>query len=226
MTSSHPRRRRLRYPVTITFLMVLAAVGLATGSAWQRLPHLVIHQAGFRPSDALAFDLGRLLGAAWFTTDPVSLAQALVLTALGVGWLERRAGSVWAATAFVGLHLASFLGVVALYLMPFTHGLVRDVRDVGASAGYFGALAVVVAMTPRWRWLAAFAALAAVGAWLGSVAAQGVLGRDVNAAAEHAVAWLLGGTVGWIAGVRQRARTQLAQATREPPAQAGTDRQS
>lgn len=193
-----------RYPATLALVVVLVAVGIATGSAWHAVPHVLIHDAGFRPSDGLALDVGRLLGAAWFTTDPWSLLQAVVLTGVGVGLLERRVGGAWAALAFLALHAASFLSVVLIYAVAPASGLVRDARDIGASAGYFGVLALVVAMMPRWRWLVpAFALLTLVG-WLDSASAHHVLGRDVNAGAEHLFTVLYGGTAGWIAGARSR----------------------
>lgn len=194
-----------RYPVTLVLMLVLAVVGIVTGSAWQAVPRYLIHDVGFRPSDGLALDLGRLLGAAWFTTDPWSLLQALVLTGVGVGLLERHVGSGWSALAFVGLHVVSFLTVALLYALPLSAGLVRNARDIGASAGYFGALAAVAAMTPRWRWLVpAFALLVLIG-WLDNATAHGVLGRDVNAGAEHLFTVLYGGSAGWIVGERRRA---------------------
>ncbi len=200
-----PRLRGLRrYPVTLTLLLVLVVVGLLTGSAWHAVPRYVIHDAGFRPTDGLSLDLLRLLGAAWFTTDPWSLLQALALTGLGVGLLERRAGSWWAALAFLGLHVLSFLTLALLYVLPPTAGLVRNARDVGASAGYFGALALALAMTPRWRWLVpAFAVVTAVG-WLAAATAHGVPGRDVNAGAEHLFTVVYGGALGWLLGARAR----------------------
>jgi len=197
-----------RHPVTLTFVLALLAVGLATGSAWHGAPRAVIHAAGFRPSDALALDLGRLLGAAWFTTGPWSLVQALALTALGVGLLERRFGSGWAALAFLGLHVLAFLSLALLYVLPGMGGLVRNARDVGASAGYFGALALALGMTPRWRWLVpAFAGALAL-RWLGTATTSGTPGRIVNAAAEHLFTVVYGGGVGWMFGIRAGNRTR------------------
>ena len=195
-----------RYPVTLTLLLVLVVVGLLTGSAWHAVPRYVIHDAGFRPTDGLSLDLRRLLSAPWFTIDPWSLLQALVLTGLGVGLLERRAGSWWAALAFLGLHVLSFLTMALFYVLLPTAGLIRNARDIGASAGYFGALAAVLAMTPRWRWLVPAFALVTLVIWLDTAAAHDVLGRDVNAGAEHLMTVLYGGTAGWLAGVRGRRR--------------------
>ena len=193
-----------RYPVTLVLLAVLLATGLATGSAWHTLPRMFIREAGFRPSDALTLDLGRLLGAAWFTTDPWCLVQALALTGLGVGLVERRLGSAWAAIAFLGLHALSFLSLALLYLVPATEGLVRNARDVGASAGYFGALALALAAMPRWRWLVPVLALVAAVSWLDTAAVQRVLGRDVNAGVEHLFTLVYGGLAGALLGARRR----------------------
>ncbi|MEJ2287601.1 MAG: hypothetical protein P8Y02_02965 [Deinococcales bacterium] len=200
-----------RYPVTLLLLAVLLGAGLATGSAWHTVPHGVIRDAGFRPSDALALDLGRLLSAAWFTTDPWSLLQALVLTGLGVGLVERRLGSAWAAAAFLGLHALSFLSLALLYVVPATAGLVRNARDIGASAGYFGTLALALAITPRWRWLVPAFAIVTAASWLDAAAAHHVLGRDVNAGAEHLFTVVYGGLAGGLLGARRRHR-----AGREP----------
>jgi len=197
-----------RYPVTLAFVLVLLVVGVATGSAWHSAPRAVIRAAGFRPSDALALDLGRLFSAAWFTTGPRSLVQALVLTALGVGLLERRLGSAWAALAFLGLHALAFLSLALLYVLPGAEGLVRNARDVGASAGYFGTLALALAMTPRWRWLVPAFAIAMALNWLGAAAARGVPGRTVNAGAEHLFTLVYGGGSGWLMGVRARRRAK------------------
>jgi hypothetical protein len=190
----------------VTFVLALLIVGLATGSAWHVAPRAVIHAAGFRPSDALALDLGRLFGAAWFTTGPWSLVQALALTALGVGLLERRFSSAWAALAFLGLHAVAFLSLALLYVLPGMGGLVRNARDVGASAGYFGTLALALGMTPRWRWLVpAFAAAMAL-RWIGAATANGAPGRIVNADAEHLFTVVYGGGTGWLLGIRARNR--------------------
>jgi len=205
--SSHTPSRVLglrRYPVTLTLLVVLVVVGMVTGSAWHTVPRYVIHDAGFRPTDGLTLDLWRLLSAAWFTTDPWSLLQALALTALGVGLLERRAGSWWAALAFLGLHMLSFLTLALLYVLPPTAGLVRNARDIGASAGYFGALALALAMTPRWRWLVPAFAVVTAASWLSAATAHGVAGRDINAGAEHLFTVVYGGTLGWLLGARAR----------------------
>jgi len=199
-----------RYPVTLLFVAGLLGVGLASGSAWGAPPHALIRAAGFRPSDALALDLGRLFSAAWFTTGPGSLVQALAFTALGVGLLERRFGSAWAALAFLGLHALAFLSLGLLYVLPGTGGLVRNARDVGASAGYFGTLALAFAMTPRWRWLVPAFAIAVALGWLGTAAANAVPARDVNAGAEHLFTVVYGGGVGWLLGVRARRRAEEA----------------
>ena len=212
MASADARRPPFlrRHLVTLTFVLALLAVGLATGSAWHDAPRALIHAAGFRPSDALALDLGRLFSAAWFTTGPWSLVQALALTALGVGLLERRYGSGWAALAFLGLHAVAFLSLSLLYVLPGMGGLVRNARDVGASAGYFGALALGLAATPRWRWLVpAFAAALAL-RWLATAAASGAPGRIVNADAEHLFTVVYGGALGWWLGIRARRRTEQA----------------
>jgi len=191
-----------RYPVTVLLVGILLGAGLATGSAWHAVPRIVIHDAGFRPSDALALELWRLLSAAWFTTDPWSLVQALALTGLGVGLVERRLGSAWAAGAFLGLHALSFLSLTLLYALPATRGLVRDARDIGASAGYFGTLALALAMTPRWRWLVPAFAIVTVVSWLDTAAAHHVLGRDVNAGAEHLFTLVYGGLAGLLVARR------------------------
>lgn len=210
MTSADaPRPTFLRHhPVTLTFVLALLIVGLATGSAWRGAPRAVIHAAGFRPSDALALDLGRLFGAAWFTTGPGSLVQALLLTALGVGLLERRLSSAWAALAFLGLHALAFLSLALLYVLPGMGGLVRNARDVGASAGYFGALALALGMTPRWRWLVPAFAVATALSWLGTATTNGAPGRIVNAAAEHLFTIVYGGGAGWLLGMSARDRAK------------------
>ena len=201
-----PNRWPRRYPVTLVLLGILLGVGLATGSAWHPVPHAVIADAGFRPSDGLALDLWRLLSAAWFTTDPWSLVQALALTGLGVALVERRLGSAWAAGAFLGLHALSFLSLTLLYALPGTSGLVRNARDIGASAGYFGTLALALAMTPRWRWLVPAFAIVTAASWLDSAAAHHVLGRDVNAGAEHLFTLAYGGVTGWLLAAHRTRR--------------------
>lgn len=196
----------LRYPVTLALLAALAAVAVATGSAWHALPAAVIREVGFQPTDVADLELGRLLSSLWFTAGPWSLAQALFMTGVFVGLLERRAGSGWAAVAFVGLHVLSFATLALLYALPPTHDLVRNARDVGASAGYFGVLAVVLAMRPRWRWLVGALLVVNVVLWLDSTSAHHVLGREVNAGAEHLGTLLYGGAAGWLAAERARRR--------------------
>lgn len=206
-----------RFPVTLAFLAILVGVAASTGSLWHRVPHVLIHDAGFRPSDAMALDVARLIGAAWFTTGPRSLLQALLLTTIGVGLLERRSGSVRAAVAFLGLHAVAFLSLGALYLLPATHGLVRDTRDIGASAGYFGVLALVAGGSRGWRWSVGVAVLVAGATWIAGAGSHGVLGRDVNAGAEHTIAILVGGGIGGYLGGRDRARRGPAERHRPAP---------
>jgi len=212
MASEDAQRPSLlrRYPVTLTFVLALLAVGLATGSAWHGAPRDVIRAAGFRPSDALALEMGRLFTAAWFTTGPWSLVQALALTAVGVGLLERRFGSAWAALAFLGLHAIAFLSLTLLYVLPGMGGLVRNARDVGASAGYFGALALGLGATPRWRWLVPSFAAALALQWLATVTSSDAPGRVVNASAEHLFTVVYGGGAGWLLGIRARGRAKQA----------------
>lgn len=199
----------LRYPVTGILVAALLCVAIVTGSAWHTVPHAVVRAAGFRPTDGLHLDLVRLFGAALFTDDPWGLAQALVLTGVGVALLERRAGSGWALAAFAGLHALAFATVTLLYAVPATAGLVRDTRDIGASAGYFGVLAVIAAGSPRWRWgLVAFTAVTA-SVWLVSASAPHALGRSVNAGAEHVATLVYGGVAGLLAQRRLRARRRL-----------------
>jgi len=196
----------LRYPTTILLLGALLGVALVTGSAWLDVPHGLIRAVGFRPTDLLHLDLLRLFGAALFTDGPWSLIQALALTGVGVALLERRAGSLTALLAFALLHALAFATVTLLYAVPATTGLVRNSRDIGASAGYFGVLAFSAAMAPRWRSaLVAFTALTAT-VWLVTTSAPHALPRSVNAGAEHVATLVYGGAAGWLAERFRRLR--------------------
>lgn len=169
--------RRFHYPTTATLLGVLVVAALVTETASGRLTSEWLERVGFAPRDLWELELGRLFTSALVTHGLRVLVGALLMTGLSVGLAERRAGALWAMGVFWGIHLATIVGM-AVVLTPLhatlqsrlTEGLVV-VRDVGPSAGYFGALGFGLSTTA---------------------------GRASRLAAGLVLLWLLLNLLGWV----------------------------
>jgi type III secretory pathway component EscS len=123
-------------------------------------------QLGFAARDFWEIRWGRLLTAALVTLGGGVFWQAMGMVMLAVGLAEYLTGSRRALATFWGVHVATLLaeGVI---VGPLLHWFIFDgnsllllARDVGPSAGYFGALGLAVAALPWprcWRGMVASA---------------------------------------------------------------------
>ncbi|MBF6600521.1 MAG: hypothetical protein IVW36_08430 [Dehalococcoidia bacterium] len=162
-------RAPFRVPFTLVTLAVLAFFAVQSRSAFGELPERAIERVGFAPYDLLAFDWGRIFNSALFTRGGVEFWAAVAMVLLAVGIAEWFAGTAFAALTFWGVHLLTLVVESVLVALPLKLAGVAigaqivELRDVGPSAGYVGALGVVCAMLPpRWRYLAAAAVLGAL----------------------------------------------------------------
>jgi len=204
--------RRFRYPTTATLLGVLVVAAFVTETASGRLTSEWLERVGFAPRDLWELELGRLFTSALVTHGPRVLVGALLMTGISVGLAERRAGALWAMGVFWGVHLATVVGM-AVVLTPLhvtlqsrvTEGLVV-VRDVGPSAGYFGALGFGLSTWPgrTFRLGAGLVVLWLVLNLLGLVHLGDPLPQKASADIAHLVAFPLGWLVGrrWNVSVR------------------------
>ncbi|MHB8685531.1 MAG: hypothetical protein ACYC9X_14540 [Dehalococcoidia bacterium] len=155
-----------RFPARVPFtLLMLAALGVRawrTDSGAADLPQRVLQRVGFAPRDLLSFSWRRLISSALFTHGRMEFWVAVVMVVAAVGILEWSGGTIVAAVTFWGVHVVTLLVeslFVALPLKLAGAGIgarLSDVRDVGPSAGYVGALGLLCALLPRpWRNVAA-----------------------------------------------------------------------
>jgi hypothetical protein len=202
--------RALRYPTTATLLAVLVVAAIVTETASGRLTSEWLERVGFAPRDLWELELGRLFTSALVTHGPRVLVGALLMTGISVGIAERRAGALWAMGVFWGIHLATVVGM-AVVLTPLhatlqsrvTEGLVV-VRDVGPSAGYFGALGfgLSASSSKMARLAAVLVLLWLVLNLLGLVHLGDALPQKASADLAHMVAFPLG----WLVGRRWLSR--------------------
>lgn len=181
----HATRISLRYPATAATCFALLVGGWLTGTTTgQAISRATLARLGYAPRDILALDLWRLLGSALVTHGGLEFWTALAATALFLGLAEKTAGTKVALAGFWGAHAIALVAETALIATLHVAGgsrlatLVYFARDVGPSAGYFGALGLGLAVAkPRW----ARAALFAVGAILLTLLAKTLLASPVDA---------------------------------------------
>lgn len=145
----------------------------------------------------------RVVTSVVMTWNPRGFAQALLVIAVGVGGVERRLGSGWAALLFWGLHLVTLLVLALLFSLPVGEMANRTAlfasRDVGSSAGYFGSLAVFLSLLGgRWHVLNALIFLGLGGTLLLSLlrpSAAAVLGANLAHVVTFGLGWALGSFV-------------------------------
>lgn len=150
-----------RFPFTLTMVIIVAAVGLATATHLDRLEPALMKRFGFAPLHLPKGELIRLVTSAFLTIGGWSFYRALAMLAVCLGLSEWRAGTWRTAVVFWGVHLATLVIVSLLLAFPLYQ---RDVlwrkllaaeHDVGPSAGYFGCLGFVCQKqsATRSRWM-------------------------------------------------------------------------
>ena len=144
-----------RLPFTLLTLAVLASVrALDAVRRTANCPRRAIEQVGFAPRDLLGFGWGRLFNSALFTHGELEFWAAVAMVLFAVGIAEWFTGTAFAAVTFWGVHLLTLIVESVFVALPLKlAGLaigaqILDLRDVGPSAGYVGALGVVCAMLP------------------------------------------------------------------------------
>jgi len=135
-----------RFPFTLIMLVLLILAAFLTDTHTGQLSAEWLDRVGFAPTDLLALDLERLFTSAIVTIGGSVFLRALAMIAFAVGLAEWRTSSRRAALTFWGIHLLTVLLVSLAISLPLhwagvtVGSLVALSRDVGPSAGYFGAL--------------------------------------------------------------------------------------
>jgi hypothetical protein len=145
-----------RYAFTLTTLIMLVAVGIATQSVFAHLSPQSTDAWGFASRDLVQGRVLRVVVSAFATTGGRAFWGAILAVIVVVGASERMAGTARAAATFWGVHLVSLiatslLAYAALELKPSLGDELIVIRTVGPSAGYAGSLGLVVSRMPR-RW--------------------------------------------------------------------------
>lgn len=188
-----------RFPFTLTMLGLLTLAAFLTSTHSGPLSTQWLDRVGFAPADLLALDVGRIFTSAVVTSGGVVFWEALAMVAFAVGLAEWRTSSRRAALTFWGVHLltlilASFTVSLPLHWSGVLMGsLVALSRDVGPSAGYFGALGLAVATLKKpWHWIVGAAIFAALTVAMLTISGQGGLGMELSADLAHMIAFPLG----------------------------------
>ena len=194
-----------RFPLTITFVLALLAVGAASGTLFSA--------AADKPwYDRVATGLPAFADGRWWTIatspffvdHPVVYLTLLPLVVGGIGWAEWRFGWLRTAAIVVSGHIVGVLGAAGILLLVSQSGWhwavdLTRAYDVGPSCGALAALVFAIATLPApWR----LRARIAVVLWTGiSVLYLGQL-HDL----EHAVAMVAALVAsGWLPAFRHPA---------------------
>ena len=188
-----------RFPFTLTMLVLLGLTAILTNTQVATISTKWLNRLGFAPVDLLALDLGRLFTSALVTSGGRVFWEALGMVAFAVGLSEWLTGSRRAALTFWGVHLStlvleSLFIALPLHWAGMTFGsLVALSRDVGPSAGYFGALGLVSAHLKH-PWNLISGGLIFIGLQLALLHVSGgnSLGMEVSADLAHLIAFPLG----------------------------------
>jgi len=188
-----------RFPFTLTMITLLGLTALWTNTHAAAISAEWLDRLGFAPLDLLALDLGRLLTSALVTSGGRIFWEALGMVAFAVGLSEWLTGSRRAALTFWGVHLSTLLIESLFVALPLhwagtTFGsLIALTRDIGPSAGYFGALGLVSAhLKSPWNLVSGGAILLALEIALLHVNGTNTLGLEVSADIAHIIAFPLG----------------------------------
>ncbi len=189
-----------RVPFTVIAIGGLTIRAIRTNTTSGELPQRVLQRVGFAPRDLLLFGWHRLISSAMFTHGGVEFWGGLFMIGLAVGFTEWISGTVRAFATFWGVHLVTLLAESLLIALPLQlAGLhfgtqLSDIRDVGPSAGYFGALGLACALLPRpWRYVAAAGVLGYLLATAAMPPEPGeVLALKLSADLAHLIAFPLG----------------------------------
>ena len=188
-----------RLPFTLTMLVLMGLTAILTNTHAATISAEWLDRLGFAPVDLFALDLGRLFTSALVTSGGRVFWEALGMVTFAVGLAEWLTGPLRAALTFWGVHLSSLVieslvVVFPLHLLGMTFSsLVALSRDVGPSAGYFGALGLVSARL-KYPWNLISGGLIFIGLQLALLRISGAnnLGMEVSADLAHLIAFPLG----------------------------------
>lgn len=188
-----------RLPFTLAMLVLLGLTAILTNTQVATISAEWLDRLGFAPVDLFALNLGRLFTSALVTSGGRVFWETLGMVAFAVGLAEWLTGPRSAALTFWGVHLStlvieSLVVVFPLHFLGMTlSSLVALSRDVGPSAGYFGALGLVSANLKH-PWNLISGGLIFVGLQLALLRISGGnnLGMEVSADLAHLIAFPLG----------------------------------
>jgi hypothetical protein len=188
-----------RFPFTLTMLALLGLTAIWTGTHTAAISANWLDRLGFAPVDLLALDLGRLFTSALVTSGGGVFWEALAMVAFAVGLSEWLTCTRRAALTFWGVHLSTLVLESLVFALPMhwigmTLGsLVALSRDVGPSAGYFGALGLVSARL-RYPWNLISGGVIFIGLQIVLLHVSGGndLGMELSADLAHLIAFPLG----------------------------------
>ena len=188
-----------RFPFTLTMLALLGLTAIWTGTHTAAISANWLDCLGFAPIDLLALDLGRLFTSALVTSGGLVFWEALAMVAFAVGLSEWLTGTRRAALTFWGVHLSTLIFESLVVALPMhwigmsLGSLVALSRDVGPSAGYFGALGLVSAhLRYPWNLISGGVIFIGLQIVLLHVSGGNNLGMEVSADLAHLIAFPLG----------------------------------
>jgi hypothetical protein len=151
-----------RLQFTLTLETVILIVALLTNPSFGKTSAGWIERLGYAPHDLFHGGWYRLITSTLVITNTRSYIQAFLTIGLAGGITEWVMGSRLTAFVFWGADLAATIGESLIFALPlFLSGSafgreVFTMRNIGASAGYFGLTALACTLLPRpWRWVAA-----------------------------------------------------------------------
>jgi hypothetical protein len=188
-----------RFPFTLTTLTLLGLIAIWTHTHTAAISAEWLDRLGFAPLDLLALNLGRLVTSALVTSGGRVFWEALGMVVFAVGLSEWLTNSRRAALTFWGVHFSALLIEALAIALPLhwagtTLGsLVALSRDVGPSAGYFGALGLVSAhLKYPWNLISGGMIFVALEFALLHVSGNNSPGLEVSADIAHIIAFPLG----------------------------------
>ena len=188
-----------RFPFTLIMLGLLILAAFLTDTHTGQLSAEWLDRVGFAPTDLLALHLERLFTSTVVTSGGTVFLQALAMIAFAVGLAEWCTSFRRAALTFWGVHLLTMLLVSFAISLPL-HGagvtvgsLVALSRDVGPSAGYFGALGLATATLKKpWHWIFGGVIFTGLVFAMLTVSGKDGLGMELSAGLAHLIAFPLG----------------------------------
>jgi hypothetical protein len=197
--SDQPRSAAVRrFGFTLLMLAALSVAALITNTYLGELSSRWLNRLGFAARDLLHFHWGRLFTSAFVTNGGWTFWGALVMIVLGVGSAEWLVGTRRTVLTFWGVHLITLVAgslfvAVPMRLAGLSLGTAMVVaRDVGPSAGYFGAFGLVSARLPKpWSWISGIVTWGVLIALLWVAVAEHDT-TEVIASVAHVMAFPLG----------------------------------